>query len=534
MRLIFQSRPMRPMVTGAAIAIGAAILLALLVVQIRRAPETYPWGDTATTSIYTLRAARGNLALGAYSRFHWNHPGPLLYQLLAPLYTLSGQREISIKWTVLMLNIGALAGLLSVVWRRAPVLSVLIALALIPLLYREQRLLFWAWNPIVPLLPFALATALSAGIGAGSVSFLPVFCGVASLIVQTHVGFAPLIVVLAATMTALLAWRTSRHQIALPRRDVVRSIAMAGAVLIALWAVPFAHELETSPGNLASIFEFFRTAPREPLGLGTVFVIVANQLVGPLAPGWELTTAEASAITSWPIVLLAAVQFPLLVAVCIRAFRRGAFFDAAFALTCLAASLVGFIAVRSIVGPVSDYLIVWLAVVGALNLAAIASEALHVFLPCIGARRQLWRWVLVAYAIVAAATGSTRLIGKHAADARSIIVRTLATDLERYCRTEGIERPLLRFSGPAWQVAVGTVLQFYKERREIAVPDDMLFLVGNPFKSTGREAAEFYLMLQSDTVLPDHVTRHVWVTTSASYRLVRVFREQTSSTRSRP
>jgi hypothetical protein len=522
---------MRPIITRASIAIGAAILLALLVVQIRRAPETYPWGDTATTSIYTLRAARGNLAIGAYSRFHWNHPGPLLYQLLAPLYVLSGQREISIKWTVLMLNIGVLAGLLAVVWRPAPLLSVLIALAFIPLLYREQRLLFWAWNPIVPLLPFAFATALSARIGAGSVSLLPLFCGVASLIVQTHVGFAPLIAGLAGTMTALVAWRMSRHQIALPTRDVVRSIAIGGAVLIALWAVPFAHELENYPGNLRVIFEFFRTAPRQPLSFGTVFGIVASQLVGPYAPGWELTTAEASAMTSWPTVVLAAIQFPLLAAVSIRAFRRGAFFAAAFALTCLAVSLAGFIAVRSVVGPVSDYLIVWLAVIGALNVAAIASEALHVFLPSLGVRRRLCRWVLVAYVIVATAIGGSRLIGKHSADARSMVVRPLATELERYCRTEGIERPLLRFSGPSWQVAVGMVLQFYKERRQIALADDMVFLVGDPFKSTGRETAEFYLMLQSESVLPDNVTRHVWVTTSASYRLVRVFREQTSSTR---
>lgn len=519
------------MVTAATTAIGAALVAALLLLQIRQAPETHPWGDTATTSIYTLRAARGNLVHGAYSRFHWNHPGPALYQLLAPLYVLSGQREISIKWTVLALNIAALGGLLFVVWRRAPLLSVLIALALIPLLYREQRLLFWAWNPIVPLLPFAFATALCAAIGAGTVSLLPLFCGVASLIVQTHVGFAPPVAALAATMTSLLVWRVARHQLDLSRRDVARSIAAACAVLIALWAVPIASELKASTGNLAVMFEFFRTAQRPARGLGTVFVTTAYQLVGPYAPAWELTTAEASSTASWPVVLVAAVQPPLLAAVSIRAFRRGAFFDAAFALACLSASIVGLIAVRSIVGPVSDYLIVWLAVIGALNLAAIAGEAPHLFLARIAGRRRLLQWALVAYVIAAAAMGGTRLIGKHSADARSIVVRTLAADLERYCRTEGIDRPLLRFSGPSWQVAVGTVLQFYKERRPIAVPDDMLFLVGDPFKSTGREGAEFYVMLQSETALPDNVRRHVWVTAAPPYRLVRLFREQTSSTR---
>jgi hypothetical protein len=163
-------------------------------------------------------------------------------------------------------------------------------------------------------------------------------------------------------------------------------------------------------------------------------------------------------------------------------------------------------------------------VLGALNLAVIATEAVQL---ASGSERQLraWRWILVLYTIAAAMLGGTRLIGKHAADARSTVVRTLAMDLENACRREGIDRPLLRFSGPAWQVAVGVVLQFYKDRRAIALPDDMVFLVGDPFKATGHETGEFYLMSQDETALPDDVTRHVWVTTHGSYRLVRVFRD---------
>ena len=115
MRLTIERRRWRTSLAAATVA----ILFGLMLVQVSRAPETYPWGDTAITSITTLRAARGDLATGAYSRFHWNHPGPLLYQMLAPFYRLTGNREISIKWTALILNIGALAGLLTVVARPA-------------------------------------------------------------------------------------------------------------------------------------------------------------------------------------------------------------------------------------------------------------------------------------------------------------------------------------------------------------------------------------------------------------------------------
>lgn len=509
----------------AGLVAAVVIALGLLLVQISRAPETHPWGDTAITSITTLRAARGELATGAYSRFHWNHPGPLLYQLLAPLYRLSGDREISSKWTVLILNIAALAGLLAVVAGPAPVLSIFIALALAPLLYREQRLLFWAWNPIVPLLPLALAAALAARIATGALGFLPLFCAVGTFAVQTHVGFAPVILALSATTIGVLTWMLSRHRLAASRNELARVSLISAAVIAVLWAVPVVHEFSTADRNLSKLVQFFYSAPRPARGWDEAFAIVANQLLGSWARGWEITTnAEASSSASGVILSVAAVQFPLLLGASVIAFRRGASFRGAFALMALMASVAGLLAVRAIVGPVSDYLVVWLVVLGALNVAAIAAEALHLWFSSDPSFRS-WRWMLVVYTIAVAILGGTRLVGKHAADARSTVVRTLAADLERYCQQEGIDRPLLRFSGPAWQVAVGVVLQFYKERRPIALTDDTVFLVGDPFKATGGESGELYLMMQDDAALPGDVTRHAWVTTYGGYRLVRVFRE---------
>ncbi|MEO6006681.1 MAG: hypothetical protein ABIU38_01400, partial [Vicinamibacteraceae bacterium] len=72
-------------------ALLAAVFVAVAAISTRTAPDTYPVADTATTSIATLRAARGELAVGSYSRFGWNHPGPLLYQILAGPYELSGR-----------------------------------------------------------------------------------------------------------------------------------------------------------------------------------------------------------------------------------------------------------------------------------------------------------------------------------------------------------------------------------------------------------------------------------------------------------
>jgi hypothetical protein len=53
----------------------------------------------------------------------------------------------------------------------------------------------------------------------------------------------------------------------------------------------------------------------------------------------------------------------------------------------------------------------------------------------------------------------------------------------------------------------------------------MVFLVGDPFQATGHERAEFYMMMADETAFPQDVTRHAWLTTFGSYRLVRVFRD---------
>jgi hypothetical protein len=518
--------PVRRLATTiVAIAVGTLLGVALLFAQIHRAPETYPWGDAATTSIYVLRAVHGDLSVGAYSRYHWNHPGPLLYELLAPLYAISGYREVSIKWAMLMLNVSALAYLLIAVRRKAPTLALTLALALAPLLYREQRLLFWAWNPMAPLLPLALMMALAADIAtSGGLGYLPLLCGVVSFMVQAHIGFVPPVCAVLAAAALLLVWQR-RHERALELRDSVRSIAIALATLAVLWALPLAHEWTTRPGNLVAIAQFFDTAPREPRSWWTIFVIFANQFVGPLAPGWALTTNEASTAVSWPVLAFAAIQFPLLAVIGIRAFHRAAAYQESFAVVCLAASLAGVLAVHSIVGPVSDYLVTWIVVVGALSLAVIAAEAIRVTRPSARAQISAVRWILATYVVAVTILGGNRLIAKQTADSRSIVMRTLASDLAQYCRTEAIDRPLLGFSDDAWDGATGMILQYYKQGRPIAVPDDSLFLVGSPFKATGREAAEFYLMKTEETIIPPGVMRYHWLATFGSYRLIRVFRD---------
>ena len=226
------ARPLAGLLIAA--TLGAAFVVAR---SVATAPDTYPVADTATTSLYALRAARGELQVGSYSRFGWNHPGPLLYQILAVPYAASGKREIAIKWTALAMNVAWLGATLAVVGRRSPRLALALALALAPLLWREQRLLVFAWNPFAPVLALPCAVALAAGLDARSRWRLAAIAGALSFCIQSHAGLVVPAAVVAIAALALWAFAVRAAGETWWRSP---ALAIAAATTLVLWAMPLA------------------------------------------------------------------------------------------------------------------------------------------------------------------------------------------------------------------------------------------------------------------------------------------------------
>jgi hypothetical protein len=509
------------LVTVIAVVVG----LAAMAWQIRRAPEIYPSGDAATTSIYTLRAIKGELATGAYSRFTWNHPGPLLYEMLAPLYALSGRREVSLKWTILGFNLALLGALLVYARRRSPWLCIALALALLPLVVFEQRLLFWSWNPVAPLMPLALALTLAAGVCAGDVAVLPWVIALVSLMVQSHVALAPVSLLLLAAVLASVAW-SLRTADAGRRRQMVRAAAAGLMTAVALWAVPVLHDLRAPSGNLAAVARFAAEAHSRRSWMQSAD-IVANELVATFNPARELITGELPASAGPAVRAIAASELSVLGIAVVVLYRRRHLFEAAFAALSFAASVVAVVAVRAIVGDMLDYLVLWIGVVGILNVASIVSTlALLTRGPVFQTRK--WdiglRGATIAWLGIVAALGISRLEWKQRADAGDQTLFYLAADLRRYCDEHHYTRPLLSFDWRAWTVASGLILQRYKVDRMTAVNDDAIFMFGEPFRRSGAEDAELYLMPADDDAVPTGVVRYTWITTVNGYRLIHVFR----------
>lgn len=325
----------------------------------------FPAGDWA---IIELRAGDvGSSAtplLGAYSRYGWNHPGPLLFWLLAIPYRLTGRDTTALLVGASLVNASALAGMLVFAYRRGQLLLLsfmavacsLLVLNLGPDIVRDP------WNPWITVVPFGLFVVLAWSATEGDRLALPIAAGVGSFLVQAHVGFGILVALLAAWAVVVVLRRR------LPRRP----LAWAGAVAGVCW-LPVVVDLVAGRRNLVDMVEHFVRGDEEPAGLGTALGVTARELglpqpwLGadepPNAIGGGLMTARLSALA---IPLLAfAVALVL-------AWRRGALDAVRFQLTVGIAAIAGVLSMSRITDEVFNYLIRWWWPVAALWWVAIA------------------------------------------------------------------------------------------------------------------------------------------------------------------
>jgi hypothetical protein len=173
-------------------------------------PDVLFTGDGAVIEIRTLHAAHGKQLLGPYSRFFWSHPGPAFFYLALPIYQLFGQRGPALNLFAFLANL-ACAVTLGLAARRLRGQPFAVAVALLFGIYvavGAPMPLWGDWNPVVPILPLALLGFLAARAAMGSAAAVPGCFFVASAIVQTHLGYLPVCVVLLALAALFLIGRS--------------------------------------------------------------------------------------------------------------------------------------------------------------------------------------------------------------------------------------------------------------------------------------------------------------------------------------
>jgi hypothetical protein len=238
------------------VLVVAAVLVLVPTVVAMGSALRNPWAPTNDWALLELQVRRVGTGdtplLGAWSRFGWQHPGPLPFYLMALPYRLV-PAEHGLLFAAGFVNFLATLGCVAVAVRhpRARALVLLGGLAVV-----ERGLgitqLSDPWNPTLPILPFALYALLCLELAVFPRRWtLAAAVGVASFVVQAHVGYAQPVVLLGATAVGL-RWLDRR------RRRTGDTVLPAGslvpaAVVAAVAWFPVVLDQVAGTGNLGRI-----------------------------------------------------------------------------------------------------------------------------------------------------------------------------------------------------------------------------------------------------------------------------------------
>ncbi|MFT3854216.1 MAG: hypothetical protein QM733_15965 [Ilumatobacteraceae bacterium] len=291
----------------AALAVAA---LPIVVATVRAVADHWiPIGDNALVAIRARDVLTVNHPLlGTWTSasldagVDMNHPGPLAFDALAiPVRLFGGHAGVGIG--VMVVNLLAVATMLTVAWRRAGRLGV--AVAAVTSTYVSwtmgSELLFDPWNPHLLLLPCLAMLACAWSLGVGGWRALPVYLAVASFCLETHVGYVYVVVGLLAVAVVVGAtlhrWMPPADGTTARRLPAARIAVASAATLVVLWAQPLWEQLfGAGEGNLSRLAG--ATGSDAPKVGGTLAVRILGSVLG-LGP-WAARAGFADAVPGTP------------------------------------------------------------------------------------------------------------------------------------------------------------------------------------------------------------------------------------------
>ncbi|HEV7524669.1 MAG TPA: hypothetical protein VGP92_06870 [Acidimicrobiia bacterium] len=308
--------------------------------------------------------------LGAWSRWGWAHPGPALFWTLTPFYRVLGNDGVLVG--VGLINLTAAIGVVLVGYRRGGYVGALVAGFTVALVVNALGLglLIEPWNPWVAFLPFVLYLGLVWSVVGGDLATLPFAVGVGSFVVQTHVGYLPMVGGLGLLAVGSVA-AASVSTRATFRSMFRRPLVWAAVVGLALWAPALVQQATGHPGNVSELITYVRHPPEPTAGWATALGTMGEQLrpLGPWVSGRETTGGgvERTASTVWALATIAAVA-----AAGLWARRRGATHAARLALVALVGVAIAVVATARVTGIFAPYVLRWWRGVAALSYLSIA------------------------------------------------------------------------------------------------------------------------------------------------------------------
>ena len=361
------------------VALACVPLLVIAVIAARRV--WFPAGDWALIELRVRDVGTGDTPLvGPYSRYGWNHPGGLLFWILAVPYRLAGSRSGALLIGAALINTASVALAGGLAWRRGrwPALLCLLPFALLLAEGLGAERLWDPWNPHVTVLALLVALLAAWCVVEGDDVIVPLALAASSFLVLSHVGYALVVASVGGfvVLVRIVRWRRGDH---LGTRQ--RWVVPATLVVLAVCWIPVTVDQVAGTGNLGAIVDHF-AGPTDETTAGPVeaLQLVARQL-GPNDSPWRggpqpPMLSGAAEGRPLPHLILPVLAFGVTAAFAWRARRRP---DVAAALrfqgVAGVAAMSATLSLARITGPMFDYLVRWWWAVAALWWASILWSA---------------------------------------------------------------------------------------------------------------------------------------------------------------
>lgn len=434
-----------------------------------------PWADTALTELVVRDVGSHSVLVGPYSRFGWNHPGPILFYLLAAPYRAVGA-SAGLDLGALAINAASAVGICLVVRRRGSGALVLWCVVGIGLLLGAlgAEVLRDSWNPRITVLPFTLAVFCTWAVLRGSRWAVVAVVVIGSFVVQSHVGYAPAVLALLVVVSASIIrrWHAARD-------DEARRVMVVGSIVGGvLWLPPVVDQIVNERGNLREIGAYF-------LNHGGSHGIDDAARAVLVAVGEPVAWLVGAEVAWWPGAIVVAVLVVTLVLAVWHGHPDAKFLAALGALVVA----VGVVSMSRVVGPIEDYLALW--TVSVFLVAWVAAGALaHAEFTARKVSEAARRVLVLGMAVVAFGLGIDVTIAAANAGAPEAATSVTIGDLTRRVVREvppGDDPIVVEIPDhDQWPYAAGVVLQLERAGYDVRVDPSERTLFGRRATPTER------------------------------------------------